>query len=474
MTLNNALCTPEQFRDALRKGLGRAVEYVRTTPAELVRKPLLYACTHYLGYDMQCEGSRTPWLHKMTVLTGEPGWYCTEALKELEKYRDYPEDSRSLYELVHLLALFAQNGFPEVKPILRRRFFDFKPPDGDVLCTDLPLDILETEGAVALLGRYGQMEDRDYAASIGSYLLADGDEKFGLSLADAIRRARNDDNALDAYLRDIEKYRQDEEEDKRQRHDSPLVPTHLLSIGPVLERMFSFLDNIPPAKGRTLTDEAFRDEYVGLQSGFKHEAGTPNRHYTAPPQFFEQVFERLLMEDDPGRQYCLLGAFYHRPMPHFEPRILELMDSPISMLQQGAATAFANMSTPEIRAKGRELLEAMPERAGWENGFVLLTGSGQPDDLPLIIATLHAAPLQTMSAFDVHGIVWKVQPLVVIAEPIDSAPIMLWTYENSPCANCRRKSITWLIENNIVPVELLKECLDDCDDQTRAIAMEVL
>ncbi len=55
----------EQQRDALQKGLGRAVQWAET--GCLADGPLLNACLTDQRYDLQVEGSRTDWLWRMIL-----------------------------------------------------------------------------------------------------------------------------------------------------------------------------------------------------------------------------------------------------------------------------------------------------------------------------------------------------------------------------------------------------------------------
>jgi hypothetical protein len=57
----------DEFRDALAKGLGRALLYVKTYGLDRVKDLVLYACLHAVSYDAQIEGSRAKWLFAMFV-----------------------------------------------------------------------------------------------------------------------------------------------------------------------------------------------------------------------------------------------------------------------------------------------------------------------------------------------------------------------------------------------------------------------
>ncbi|MGL6197068.1 MAG: hypothetical protein ACRC2T_19830, partial [Thermoguttaceae bacterium] len=67
--------TREEFQNALKKGLGRAVQHVRESAPSDVRDDLLHASLNCLVRDAQCECGRAPWLMKMFNITGEPDFY---------------------------------------------------------------------------------------------------------------------------------------------------------------------------------------------------------------------------------------------------------------------------------------------------------------------------------------------------------------------------------------------------------------
>ena len=156
--------THKEFLDALQKGLGRAAGHVRAAPAESLREPLLYACTHNLVHDPLCECARVPWNCKLVKLTGESDWYCAETLKLLEGTMDSPEGERdacSLDFLIYLLAAFAMDDHPEVKESLRRKIFSCLDADGSFFA-DIPPAVFGVDGAVEMLRRYSRMEESEF------------------------------------------------------------------------------------------------------------------------------------------------------------------------------------------------------------------------------------------------------------------------------------------------------------------------
>ena len=114
------MLTSEEFRDALAKGRGRAVQYVRAASAEAVRDVLLDACIQCKAYDTQCEGFRADWLFGMIELTGEPGYYREKILEAIPSSRD--ADSYDFWQLYYLAKEFASRGDAECREVLYREF----------------------------------------------------------------------------------------------------------------------------------------------------------------------------------------------------------------------------------------------------------------------------------------------------------------------------------------------------------------
>ena len=60
--------SPDQFRDALRKGLGRALLHVREFGCNGLENAILEACEHSLDLDPQSEGTRGEWLYEILMV----------------------------------------------------------------------------------------------------------------------------------------------------------------------------------------------------------------------------------------------------------------------------------------------------------------------------------------------------------------------------------------------------------------------
>lgn len=81
--------TREEFRDAVHKGLGRAILYAHSNDVSEFRDIILDACLHNLAIDPQCEGTHGGYALNLIEKLPDRDFYCAEVLKAL------PDDQES-------------------------------------------------------------------------------------------------------------------------------------------------------------------------------------------------------------------------------------------------------------------------------------------------------------------------------------------------------------------------------------------
>ncbi len=94
----------DQQRDALRKGLGRAMQWA--IGGRLDDEPLLEACLHDQRFDGQVEDSRGDWLWKMVQAVGAAERFRVPILHALYDL----SDSRSATQVCELARCYAKQG----------------------------------------------------------------------------------------------------------------------------------------------------------------------------------------------------------------------------------------------------------------------------------------------------------------------------------------------------------------------------
>lgn len=181
-------------RDALQKGLGRAVQWAKT--GCLADQPLLDACLTDQRYDMQVEESRTEWLWRMIEMLNAKDRFRVSILHALYELAE----ERSAYQLCELAYHYAQIG----DDAFRTRLYDIVESRPFVDCQMLgESELLRLDEHEALVFaarlRGEQLAKRDWDWHDGSFvgeaieILGESDVRNRLNKTDdkAIRRFRD-------------------------------------------------------------------------------------------------------------------------------------------------------------------------------------------------------------------------------------------------------------------------------------------
>lgn len=97
--------TKSEFKQDLLRGLGRCVQAVQSEP-ERYRECVLWACSHEIAYDPQCEGSRAYYVYDMVACYPEREPFIAAAVEALGKAK---AGSWKLSYLAELCGLFARD-----------------------------------------------------------------------------------------------------------------------------------------------------------------------------------------------------------------------------------------------------------------------------------------------------------------------------------------------------------------------------
>ncbi len=96
--------TQKQFKEALLRGQGRCVKAVREKP-ERYRKVVLWACSHEVAFDAQCEGSKSWFVYQLILAYPDRTPFVENAIESLDKAKsNYGWKMSYLAELVGLMA----------------------------------------------------------------------------------------------------------------------------------------------------------------------------------------------------------------------------------------------------------------------------------------------------------------------------------------------------------------------------------
>lgn len=417
--------TPDQFRVALEKGLGRAVLHIREHGAEGLRDHLLHACLHNVAHDTQLEGDRSGWLLSMIDITGEEAFYRERILEKIEVIDEVQEADRK--QLLCFAREFAKRGHEKFRQSIYRIFDSQKYDDynGDK-------EIVELDGVKGLLhvadinGLKLRIDPGCYWEN--GYLLNYAIKELGFSeaIGDLKKHSKNNTN-IQAYMKAI---------NASNKKMNKLRKTKF-SLKTILE----MADNASGSPG----------DYVGWGR-------------TASDKDINSVFDNFLKEIRPKQILCYLKIFHMRGFPRIEPQLFDLVEFGEDRVRHIATWALFRLKDHKIHEFALNLLR---------NGVLycsfaikLLEKNYQSGDFVLI---QNALPV-TDDKDEIHRIGSALVDLCQENNDPDLSELMLWVYEKTSCSICREQSVEKLLQWNSMPMDGVWECLFDCSEKIRVMA----
>ncbi|MEM7591252.1 MAG: hypothetical protein AAF383_07000 [Cyanobacteria bacterium P01_A01_bin.83] len=179
----------------------------------------------------------------------------------------------------------------------------------------------------------------------------------------------------------------------------------------------------------------------------------------------EQIFKRLLIETREQQLVKYLYIFRDRILPRLDSRLFDLAASDNDQIQFAALAALANSKDYSLHNLAIKLIKEQPKSIN-NRVLKLFINNYHVEDLQIIksvlnkpqsIDTRHYLGMDLMKIIDTH----KTPELI---------PCSLWIYEQTPCTYCRKSILKILISLQQVPPAVIKECLQDCSPDIRALA----
>ncbi len=428
--------TKAEFDLAIHKGLGRVYFHVKEYGDIDVRDQILNALIYNLVYDNQSEGGRADWLYSIIELTNNEAFYEDEILKNLPNVKS-DWDANQLF---NLLMQFAKRGSYKAKKALYEKFdsqdFNESWNGGDQI-----IEVDGINGFLHVAERIGKrfIEDEE-AFWEDDFMFTEVKDRFGAEkVIEAINKQIENSEYLRTYFNKITKFEARKSETKEQRV------------------------------------EKFRQEYplegmlINLELEESHfPYSLFGRH--AIEEDILTTFNLLKSETRKPQLLKLLSVFRGRKLPDLIDNVFNYVFDTDEDLSLAAISALSSSQNEKIHKLALEILN----QSNWQrraSGIELLVNNYQSGDNIKIEELLNSVP--SISDRDmVHNVVFD---LVKLSEKNNSSEmnqILLWIYENSPCMNCRCKSVELLLINKALPEEVLEECMYDGDEEIREIAQK--
>lgn len=223
--------TKKQFKKSLLCGHGRCIEAVCENP-EKYRDLVMWACTHNISFDTQCEGTRAWYVYQLVNCYENTAPFVEKIAEALEKSRS--NGSWQMHYLSELLQLFALDGNMVSQKALQSKYGQlysslmakkrrpnrifYERDDFEFLCITLSSDKQAFFKIAEDIGRLLQSKNHYDGSDFEQHY-----ELAGKKYAKALNAKAKKSPYIKAYVKAIEECKKDCEE-WRATHPTPKIP----------------------------------------------------------------------------------------------------------------------------------------------------------------------------------------------------------------------------------------------------------
>lgn len=410
--------------DALRKGLGRAVQWATT--GTLDEESLLHACLSDLRFDMQCEGPRSDWLWGMVRRLDAQSRFRVPILHAM-----YDLDSSDhAQQLCGLAFHFAKEGDDTFRSLLYEIVATRPLADIEYLGESelLQLDGLNAVSAIAEI-RGKELRDRDWEWH-DAHFIDEAIESFG--------EARVKQQLCGRDMA-IEHFRQ-----------------QLAANAPSKT-------NVQRVSRREQMRAVSLDEVLAkAREGRGHFALFRGWGMHADEGDLERVASRLWQTEDPSEIVSLLRVFSNRAMPRFDTRLISLTRHPEEDVSRWAWNSLGKNTNQEVRRFAVERL--------WQGDMraigLLIKNYARGDEESVLECMCFPEDSDRRH--------WMLMDIIKLLEEnvpnANSEQLGIVVYAFTPCEICRKDAVRLLCQQKVAPSWLLEECRFDANEDTRELS----
>lgn len=176
---------------------------------------------------------------------------------------------------------------------------------------------------------------------------------------------------------------------------------------------------------------------------------------------FRAVLQRLWPERRSERLAKWLRVLCGRPLPEFDPRLIDVCRRASRDVRPVAFEALSQNSDPRVRAFALAQLAA-----GDALAIGVLVRNFAPGDEGRILESIRIPT----RPFARHGVLCDVQELLAENPESDASRLGVLGFATTPCGMCREKFAEHLFDRGVAPDWLRAECAHDVQPGTRALA----
>lgn len=418
----------DQQRDALRKGLGRAVLWAKSGRWN-DEGALLEACLNDMRYDRQCESPRGIWL-----------WEIVEAVGAVDTFREpilastmTIVDGFAVRQLCQFCVFYARQGDERFRTRLRDIVAD-KPVSDSPWLGEAELIELDREAgflfAAELRGR--SLSNREWDWDDLS-IINDATETLGEQTIISILNRESETSI------DIDRFR---------THWQSATAMKAGVVRSFADRKSKLsLDEIIQEAGDRLRDRAFVFRRWGMD---------------ASDADLRVALYRLFCQSDPDILVNFLWIFSNRAMTQFDERVLILLDHSDERVRERAYMAVSQNAHPAIRKFAIDNIRQQIALPGFLELFVRNYQSGDED-------LLNANLTLPDNSDECHGIISDLIKILEQNPSANCAELALRSYLATPCEICRYHAAKLLFGQKVAPMWLVDECRWDANSDIREL-----
>lgn len=424
--------TQKQFKEALLRGQGRCVKAAKANRQKYF-SVVLWACSHEVTFDTQCEGSRAWFVYQLIKCYDDKTPFLETASECLMNTRS--SIGWKVHYLAELLNCFAADGEETAKQALWRKY-----------------EQLYSVLRARTRPKNGMFHERDDLESLCK-ILAQEEVSF-LKIAEDIGRLYREKPSLydgsDFYELYLSKAKRCLKTLERQAQKSENIAKYLRA-GQAYEMEFEEIykknRNIVPKTG------------IALSNLLKKQADS---------ETILKYAEVYLAQRDPEERAEALSVFFRCPFPLDPQPIIEDARSDCEKLKKTAWRALENIRHPLVREFSIKNLQNDLEAA-----LPLFIVNYQEQDENLLVDIVKSIPVDFECTTIWHGAQLEV---LNMADRGLKAPaeLLKYIYESTYCSCCRERALRQMGKRRLLTDDVLQECLFDSHEDIRAYAKRCL
>lgn len=424
--------TQKQFKEALLRGQGRCVKAAKADPQKYF-SVVLWACSHEVTFDTQCEGSRAWFVYQLIKCYDDKTPFLEAASKCL---RDTLSSGYwKVQYLAELLSCFVDDGEESAKQALWHKYEQLysvlrartRPKDGmfyerddlESLCIILAQEKASFLKIAEDIGKLYREKPSLYDGSDFEYLYK---WKAKRCLKTLERQAEKSENIAE-YLRAGKAYEMESEEIYKKNR------------------------NIVPKTG------------IALSNWLKRRADS---------ETILKYAEEYLAQRDPEERAEALIAFFSCPFPLDPKPIIEDAQSACEKLKEAAWRALENIRHPLVREFSIKNLQN-----DLENALPPFITNYQEQDENLLVYIVKSIPVDFECTTIWHGTQLDVLSMEERGLRVP-AELLNYIYESTYCSCCRKRALRQMGKRRLLTDDILQECLFDSHEDIRAYAKRCL